>query len=41
MTEETKTLVRYRLERAKEALDEAVLLLQSGHANTYVRGVNP
>jgi uncharacterized protein (UPF0332 family) len=36
VTEETKTLVRYRLERAKEALDEAVLLLQSGHANTYV-----
>jgi exonuclease VII small subunit len=27
-------LVRYRLERAKEALDEAVLLLQRGHANT-------
>jgi uncharacterized protein (UPF0332 family) len=36
VTEETRTLVRYRLERAREALDEAVLLLQSGHANTYV-----
>ena len=36
MTEETWTLVRYRLDRAREALEEAVLLLESGHANTYV-----
>ena len=36
MTEETRTLVRYRLDRANEALDEAVLLLGSGHANTFV-----
>jgi uncharacterized protein len=36
VTEETRTLVRYRLDRAKEALQEAVLLLGSGHANTFV-----
>jgi hypothetical protein len=30
MTEETRTLVCYRLGRAKEALEEAVLLLESG-----------
>jgi hypothetical protein len=29
MTEETRTLVRYRLGRAKEVLEEAVLLLES------------
>jgi uncharacterized protein (UPF0332 family) len=36
VTEETRTLVRYRLSRAKEALEEAILLLESGHANTFV-----
>lgn len=36
MTEETRRLVGYRLDRAKEALEEAILLLESGHANTYV-----
>jgi hypothetical protein len=36
MTEATRTLVRYRLGRAKEALEEAVLLLESGHTNTFV-----
>ena len=36
MTEETRTLVRYRLSRAKEALEEAVLLLESDHTNTFV-----
>lgn len=36
MTEETRTLVRYRLDRAKEALEEAALLLESGYANTCV-----
>jgi uncharacterized protein len=36
VTEETRTLVRYRLDRSNEALDEAVLLLGSGHANTFV-----
>jgi uncharacterized protein len=28
--------VRYRLSRAKEALEEAVLLLESDHTNTFV-----
>ncbi|SRR6266545_3976995 len=36
MTPETRTLVRYRLERAREALAEVVVLLDSGHANTGV-----
>jgi uncharacterized protein len=36
MTPETRTLVQYRLERAREALAEAVVLLDSGHANTGV-----
>lgn len=36
MTDETRTLARYRLERAREALDEADLLFNQGHMNTYV-----
>ena len=36
MTPETRILVQYRLDRALEALAEAVLLLDSGHANTAV-----
>lgn len=36
MTNETVELAKYRLERAFEALDEAALLFQSGHTNTYV-----
>lgn len=36
MTPETRILVQYRLDRAHEALAEAVLLLDSGHANTGV-----
>jgi uncharacterized protein len=36
VTEETRTLVRYRLDRAKEALEEAALMLESGYANTFV-----
>ena len=36
MTPETRILVQYRLERAREALAEASLLLDSGHANTGV-----
>jgi hypothetical protein len=31
VTDETRTLVRYRLSRAKEALEEAILLLESDH----------
>lgn len=36
MTDETRTLARYRLQRAREALHEAELLLGQGHTNTYV-----
>jgi uncharacterized protein (UPF0332 family) len=36
VTDETRTLVRYRLSRAKEALEEAILLLESDHTNTFV-----
>lgn len=36
MTDSIKTLVAYRLDRARETLDEAHLLLASGHVNTYV-----
>lgn len=36
MKEETRTLIFYRLERAYESLDEAKILLERGHANTFV-----
>lgn len=36
MNEELQTLVRYRLARAFETLEEAKLLLAGGHTNTYV-----
>jgi len=36
VTDETRTLARYRLERAREALDEAELLFNQGHTNAYV-----
>jgi uncharacterized protein len=36
MTSERAVLVRYRLERARESLAEARLLLQAGHPNTVV-----
>ena len=36
MTEETLALVRYRLERSREALQEAALLFDAGHTNTAV-----
>src|SRR4029450_9709897 len=36
MTPETRILVYYRLDRARDAPAEAVLLLDSGHANTGV-----
>jgi uncharacterized protein (UPF0332 family) len=36
MTPETRMLVQYRLDRAREALAEASLLLDSGYANTGV-----
>lgn len=36
MKEETRTLVAYRLERARESLQEAKILLEQGHGNTFV-----
>ncbi|MBI5374103.1 MAG: HEPN domain-containing protein [Candidatus Schekmanbacteria bacterium] len=36
MKEEVKALIKYRLERAYESLDEAKLLLEQEHANTFV-----
>lgn len=39
MTEETLSLIAYRLQRAREALDEAALLLDRDHINTFVNRV--
>ena len=36
MTPERQTLVAYRLERARQTLEEAKLLLDAGHANACV-----
>jgi uncharacterized protein len=36
MKEELRTLILYRLERAHESLEEALLLREQGYANTYV-----
>ena len=36
MTNETRTLAGYRLDRAREALEEAGLLFSKGHTNAYV-----
>lgn len=36
MKEETLALVNYRFERAHESLEEAKILLEQGHANTFV-----
>jgi uncharacterized protein (UPF0332 family) len=36
MTDATRALVVYRLERAREALNEARLLFEAGHLNAYV-----
>ncbi len=36
MNQETKTLILYRLERARESIDEASILLERGHVNTFV-----
>lgn len=36
MNKEVKTLVLYRLERAHEAIDEAIILLENGYTNTFV-----
>jgi uncharacterized protein len=39
MTDETRTLIAYRLQRARESLDEAALLLERNHINTFVNRV--
>ena len=36
MKEEIRTLITYRLSRAREALEEAEILLEKGYGNTYV-----
>ena len=36
MKAESRTLIMYRLERARESLEEAELLLEKGYANTFV-----
>jgi len=36
MKDETRTLISYRLERARESLEEADILLKRGHSNTFV-----
>jgi uncharacterized protein (UPF0332 family) len=36
MTPERRTLVGYRLERARQTLEEAKLMLEAGHANACV-----
>jgi len=36
VTDEQKTLISHRLERADECLDEARLLMEQGHVNTFV-----
>jgi len=36
MTDEEKTLIAYRMERAHEAIDEAKMLFDAGHFNSYV-----
>ena len=36
MTKEEKALIEYRMERARESLDEAKMLFDAGHFNAYV-----
>lgn len=36
MKEEVQVLIKYRLERSHEALDEARMLLEQKHTNTYI-----
>ena len=36
MKEETRILIMYRLERARESLEEAVILLEREYGNTFV-----
>ena len=36
MNKEVRTLILYRIERAREAIDEALILLEKGYANTFI-----
>ncbi|MCJ7728754.1 MAG: HEPN domain-containing protein [Sedimentisphaerales bacterium] len=36
MTKEKRALIEYRMERARETLDEAKMLFDGGHLNAYV-----
>jgi uncharacterized protein (UPF0332 family) len=36
MTKEKRALIEYRMERARETLDEAKILFDGGHLNAYV-----
>ena len=36
MKEEVQVLIKYRLERSHEALEEARMLLEQKHTNTYI-----
>ena len=36
MTKEEKALIRYRMERAHETIEEAKVLFDAGHLNSYV-----
>jgi uncharacterized protein len=36
MTPEERKLIEYRLDRAREAIDEATLMFEAGHLHTYV-----
>lgn len=36
MKEEIRTLVNYRLARAKESIEEAKILVERGHINTFI-----
>ncbi len=36
MTKEEQALIEYRMERARETLDEAKMLFDGGHLNAYV-----
>ena len=36
MTSEERTLALYRMDRAREAIEEAKLLFEAGHLHTYV-----
>lgn len=36
MKEEIRLLVNYRLERARESIEEAKILMERGHINTFI-----